>query len=88
MSEEQNIGKPALDHLVDAPKRRRIPSQYASQIQDFKNVTLPSVSITPAKSKKTDWEQEQTLLRSWNPRARPSSAGLWCASCLLESNMR
>ena len=45
MSEEQNCGKNAPENSSEPPKRRRVPSQYATQIADFKSVS-PTLSRT------------------------------------------
>jgi hypothetical protein len=57
MSEEQLPPSNAKEgQLGDPPKRKRTPSQYASQINDFKNVpslsprtTLTSIKETKAR---------------------------------------
>lgn len=40
MSEEHLRSIPSLQQLGEPPKRRRTPSQYATQIADFKNVVF------------------------------------------------
>lgn len=40
MTEEHFPGLSSCGQLVEPPKRRRTPSQYATQIADFKNVPL------------------------------------------------
>lgn len=47
MSEEQKFGKEGSSYEQEPPKRRRTPSQYASQIADFKSVSLNPHRITP-----------------------------------------
>ena len=43
MSEEHLRSIPSLQQLGEPPKRRRTPSQYATQIADFKNVAFLSL---------------------------------------------
>lgn len=43
MSEEHLRSIPSLQQLGEPPKRRRTPSQYATQIADFKNVAFFSL---------------------------------------------
>ena len=54
MSEEQNCGNNAPENLSEPPKRRRVPSQYATQIADFKTVSLNLSRTTPDSLKKID----------------------------------
>lgn len=53
MSEEQIPGQSSLEQMAEVSKRRRTPSQYATQIADFKSVYEPPARTTPAPQKKT-----------------------------------
>ena len=46
MSDEHHQGLSSAERLSDPHKRKRTPSHYATQIADFKNVTLPPSRIT------------------------------------------
>jgi hypothetical protein len=57
MSEEHLLGISPWGQLNEPPKRRRTPSQYATQIADFKNVPLSLFRIllpTPKRQKASD----------------------------------
>ena len=46
MSDEHHQGVSSAERLSDPNKRKRTPSHYATQIADFKNVSLTSSRIT------------------------------------------
>jgi hypothetical protein len=52
MGEEQNEDKSNQDNNSQPPKRRRGPSVYANQINDFKNVSNHLSRTTQANPKK------------------------------------
>lgn len=52
MTEEHSAAVQSMGDLADPPKRRRTPSQYASQIDDFKNVLLLPCRTSPPRSPK------------------------------------
>jgi hypothetical protein len=53
MSEEHLQGVSSCGQLGEPPKRRRTPSQYATQIADFKNVPDPIIQNLTITSKRT-----------------------------------
>jgi hypothetical protein len=76
MSEEQNIGNQGGSQTGDPPKRKRVPSQYANQIADFKNVKIQLDRITRPISKKEEttnphnpccWPKQPTMETEFNP---------------------
>ena len=62
MREEQNVGKDAFNFIQHAPKRRRAPSEYASQIADFKNVILSTFRTILVNAKLTETSSLRILL--------------------------
>ena len=86
MSEEQNIGDPSPNLPSEPPKRRRVPSQYASQIADFKNVTILPIRTTPLPLKKIEAKNKSNLLSHLPPNQKATRLNPYPASCLLAGN--
>ena len=86
MSEEQNIGDPSPNYPSEPPKRRRVPSQYASQIADFKNVTLLPFRTTPLPQKKIEAKNKSNLLCHFPLNQKATRLNPCPASCLLVRN--
>ena len=86
MSEEQNSNKAALDQCTDPPKRRRVPSEYATLINDFKSVTPNLPRTTPPIIKNPG--PTETPLPNSPPSHRSAQPLLvpWCACFPLESS--
>jgi hypothetical protein len=86
MSEEQILGQSSLEQMAEVSKRRRTPSQYATQIADFKSVNEPPSRTTPSLPKKTKTNKQPEEQETPLPTARQTSSRR--IPCLLPSGKK
>ena len=84
MSEEQILGQSSFEQMAEVSKRRRTPSQYATQIADFKSVNEPPSRTTPSLPKKTKTTNSQKNRKPLSSQPDRPPVGGSPAYCPLE----